>query len=341
MYKLFLLFFLTSLSSLSLANTAPWVSLFDGKTLSGWQANERPDSWKVLDGAIVTNGERSHLFYTGEVAQHNFKNFVFSAKVKAESGSNSGIYIHTQLSDDHWPSKGYELQVYNARPTDHDGYIERKMTGSIYAVRNTWQAHVKDNEWFDYKIVVSGKTIQTFINDQLICEYTESEQPWREKDKTGRLLSSGTFALQAHDPKSIVHYKDLKVKMLKDDAPSLGQPLNNSELNQLVSKFANDNIPLIDIGSHSSENQTMARQLGFTIVDTSLADAKMHTSILLNANNTEATLSPAILKTAINKGSKVLFASGNLNSFKTSQLLEQLRLLEQTDIGWQHFWVPL
>ena len=55
--------------------TDEWISLFDGETLEGWTASESADSWLIEDGAIVTAGERSHLFYTGDVLEHNFKNF--------------------------------------------------------------------------------------------------------------------------------------------------------------------------------------------------------------------------------------------------------------------------
>ena len=84
-------------------------------------------------------------------------------------GANSGIYVHTKWQGPGWPAAGYELQVINSNPPAEtmNGYIEHKMTGSIYAVRNTWVAPAKDNEWFNYRIRVVGKTIQTFINDKL------------------------------------------------------------------------------------------------------------------------------------------------------------------------------
>ena len=105
-----------------------------------------------------------------------------------------------------------------------NGYIEHKMTGSIYAVRNTWVAPAKDNEWFNYRIRVVGKTIQTFINDKLICEYAEpAECVPSPRTRRAGLLGSGTFALQAHDPGSVVKYRNMKVKILpKDAAPPAG-----------------------------------------------------------------------------------------------------------------------
>src|SRR3954470_1402534 len=229
-----------------------WISLQDGKSLAGWKTAERPEAWVVEDGAFVSHGERSHLFYVGKVARHEFVNFELSADVMTSPGANSGIYVHTKWQGPGWPSAGYELQVINSNPPAErmNGYIEHKMTGSVYAVRNTWAAPAKDDEWFNYRIRVVGKTIQTFINDKLICEYAEPENAFRPDDKKGRLLGSGTFALQAHDPGSVVRYRNLKVKMLaKDAAPPAGLvPLADRELDQLVTQASNDNIPLIDLG---------------------------------------------------------------------------------------------
>lgn len=42
-----------------------WISLFDGKTLDGWKANEAQEAWTVEDGCITVNGPFSHLFYVG------------------------------------------------------------------------------------------------------------------------------------------------------------------------------------------------------------------------------------------------------------------------------------
>ena len=218
-----------------------WIPLQDGKSLAGWQASKRPESWVVEDGAFVTHGGPSHLFYMGKVGKHDFRNFELSAEVRTSPGANSGIYAHTRLlAGEDWPSRGYELQVINSNPPAErmNGYIEHKMTGSIYAVRNTWVAPAKDDEWFNYRIRVVGKTIQTFINDKLICEYAEPENAFRPEDKQGRLLGSGTVALQAHDPGSVVKFRNIKVKMLPNDtaAPPGLAPLADRELDELVTQ---------------------------------------------------------------------------------------------------------
>ena len=248
-----------------------WTALFDGQSMNGWKASESQESWRVEDGALVTHGKRSHLFYVGEVQNHNFKNFELSADVKTTLGSNSGIYVHTEFQEKGWPAKGYECQVINShRPKPEGAYIEHKMTGSIYAIRNVWKAPANDDEWFNYRIVVQGKTIQTFINDVLTAEYTEPENVQRPKNMSGRVLSSGTFALQCHDPKSVVYYKNIKVKPLPNDLPTPGAPLDDAAFDARLIELSARNFPLIDFHVHLKGGLTLdqalanARKYGFT-----------------------------------------------------------------------------
>ena len=90
-----------------------WITLFDGKTLEGWKANEHAETFKVEDGQIVVHGERTHLFYVGPVKNADFKNFELSAEVMTRPGSNSGIYFHTAYQASGWPAAGFEVQVCN------------------------------------------------------------------------------------------------------------------------------------------------------------------------------------------------------------------------------------
>jgi hypothetical protein len=190
--------FMTSMRSPEPADN--WVSLFDGKTLNGWKISEHPNTFSVVDGSIQVFGERAHLFYEGDVNNHNFKNFEFKVKVMTTPGSNSGIFIHTAYQADGWPSQGYEIQV-NQTHTDW------RKTGSVYAVQDVKETFVKDNEWYTEHIIVQGKKITVKINDKVINEYTEGE--------TSK-LNGGTVALQGHDPKSKVFYKDVMIKVLPD-----------------------------------------------------------------------------------------------------------------------------
>jgi hypothetical protein len=186
-----------------------WISIFNGKDLTGWKVGANASSFSIVDGTIQVAGPRAHLFYDGPVKNHMFKNFEFKATVKTKPGSNSGIFIHTAYQEDGWPSQGYEVQV-NQSHTDY------KRTGSLYNVVDVKETYVKDDEWYTEYIKVEGKHITIKINDKVVVDYEESDVDKREGDMKNKFLKSGTFALQAHDPKSIVFYKDIMVRPLTE-----------------------------------------------------------------------------------------------------------------------------
>jgi hypothetical protein len=124
-------------------------------------------------------------------------------------GANSGIYFHTEYQQGGWPAKGFEVQVNNS-------HTDWKRTGSLYNIVNVKEQLVKDSVWFTEKITVKGKRVTIQVNDKTVVDYTEPDNVQRPDDMKGRVLSSGTFALQGHDPNSIVYFKDIIVKPLKD-----------------------------------------------------------------------------------------------------------------------------
>jgi Domain of Unknown Function (DUF1080) len=208
-----------ALGSFAAAADDGWVSMFNGKDLTAWKSNvtteEQPDQksgvFTVSNGELVVNGGRAHLFYTGADGKAKFRNFEFKAKVRTSAGSNSGIYFHTAFEPKGWPSKGYECQV-NATHAD------RKKTGGLYAVADVLDtAPNKDDVWFDYSIKVEGRRIIISIDGKVTTDWTQPAD-W-DPAKTlnnmpGRALGEGTIAIQGHDPKSVIHYKDLQIRPL-------------------------------------------------------------------------------------------------------------------------------
>lgn len=180
-----------------------WISLFNGKDLSGWKVNENPESFRVDDGLLVVNGPRSHAFYQGPDGKATFKNFHLKAEVMTKEKANSGIYFHTRFQDSGWPNRGYEAQVNNS-------HGDPKKTGGLYNVQDNYDAVAKDDEWFNYEIIVDGKHIVVKIDGKTVSDYTEPD----DLDRPERQLSEGTFAIQAHDPGSKVLYRSIEVKPL-------------------------------------------------------------------------------------------------------------------------------
>lgn len=184
-----------------------WQSLFNGKDLTGWTASEKEGCFSVENGAIKVSNGRSHLFYAGPVENADFTDFEFSAQVMTTPGSNSGIYFHTEYQEKGWPKKGYESQT-------NISHKDAQKSGGLYDAAKVFEVPAKDNEWYTHQITVIGKHVEVKINGQTVVDYTEADDV-DFKGWPGRRLSHGTFALQGHDPKSIVYFKDIKVRAIK------------------------------------------------------------------------------------------------------------------------------
>ena len=121
-----------------------WVSLFDGKTLSGWTtADGSTGKWEVVDGAIHGSGPASHLFSP----RGDYKNFKYRADFKIADKANSGMYFRTK-KEGGFPS-GYEAQV-NSTHTDPI------KTGSLYNHVKVLEMLVPPNTWFTQEVEVVG-----------------------------------------------------------------------------------------------------------------------------------------------------------------------------------------
>ena len=187
--------------------SAGWQLLFDGKSLNGWKSSENQGTFSVQDGELVVFGKRSHLFYTGPVNGANVRNFELSLDIKTFPKANSGVYIHTAYQETGWPDKGYEVQVNNT-------HKDVKKGAGLYAIKDNAEAPAKDGEWYTMVVRVEGKRIQTFVNGKQIIDFTEPTPPAPPPNMKGRMLSSGTFAIQGHDPESRVVYRNIKVRAL-------------------------------------------------------------------------------------------------------------------------------
>lgn len=195
----------TMISGGAMAAEEGFKPLMDGKTFEGWtKTKENPETWVIEDGAFVARGPRAHLFYTG--SEEPFVNFHLKVEVMTEPGSNGGIYFHTRYQEQGWPRQGFESQV-NAT---HSDWIK---TGSLYGLVNIGRAAAPDKEWWTQEIIVQGRSVTVLVNGERVFQYTEPQGATAGGDFT-RKLDRGTFALQAHDPQSVIRYRNIRVKRL-------------------------------------------------------------------------------------------------------------------------------
>ncbi len=184
-----------------------WQSLFDGKSLDGWKASDKPGTFSVENGEIVVHGPTSHLFYEGPVNDHDFKNFELKCDIMAKHSSNSGVYFHTEYQPSSWPDKGFEVQVNNT-------HGDWKKGGGLYDIADTKEAPAKDDEWYTMTIHVEGKHVVIKVGDKVITDWTQPDDFKPAANHLHRVIDHGTFALQGHDPGSEVHFKNIMVRVL-------------------------------------------------------------------------------------------------------------------------------
>ena len=179
-----------------------WFDLFDGKSLNDWKAAEDFKAFKVEDGLIVAGPSKlTHLYYNGAIQKSNFKNFEMKAEVKTRPKGNSGIFFHTAYQAKGIPAKGFEFQINNT------GSDQRYRTGAIYPTKPLDKVLLKDDEWFECHLSVRGNKVVLKVNGE-----TTHDVELPVNAKSGLSLSSGTFAIQSHDPGSVVYFRRIRVK---------------------------------------------------------------------------------------------------------------------------------
>jgi hypothetical protein len=194
-----------------------WEILFNGNDLAGWRALTDQGAFTVEDGAIRAHAKESrmdHLYYVGgqQEGYAAFRNFELDLFARGEPNSNSGIFIHADMSTRgtrRYLDTGYEIQLNSTEK-------EKRKTGSLYDVVDLDTSPVDEATWFRVNIKVIDKHISVHINGEEVVVYTEPANPVRSAKRQGRVLrpGGGAIALQAHDPDSVFYFRDIRIKRL-------------------------------------------------------------------------------------------------------------------------------
>ena len=205
---------------------AGWVQLFNGKDLTGWKLYPKPNPrdiaeiikkdeggkliayygklkkdgtevplWRVEDGLLIGSGPSTHLFSE----RGDYQNFRYRVEAMINDKGNSGQYFRTQFGPG-FP-KGYEAQI-NATHSDPI------RTGSLYLPKVkevlVYDAPNKPNEWFTQEVIAEGNHIIIKVNGKTTVDYHDPQNRY----------TKGHFALQGHDPGTVVKFKKVEVKEL-------------------------------------------------------------------------------------------------------------------------------
>jgi hypothetical protein len=214
------------------------VQLFNGTDLTGWKLPDNPNPgafsevtkkeqdgkvieydgtlkkdgtsvplWRVENGMIIGSGPSSHLFSE----RGDYENFIFRVEASINDHGNSGQYSRTQFGPG-FP-KGYEAQINST----HGDPIR---TGSLYPAFGKLSPEVKDSivvleqlhkpdEWFSQEVIADGNRIIINVNGRNTVYFTDEKNTYMK----------GHFALQGHDPGTVVKFRKIEVKELPPSSP--------------------------------------------------------------------------------------------------------------------------
>jgi Domain of Unknown Function (DUF1080) len=202
-------------SSASAQSTTAWRTLFDGKSLEGWE-HIGPGKMILEDGVIRTEGGMGLLWYTRE----KFGDCVIKVVYKVTTThSNAGIFVRiAEKPKDVWlpVHHGYEVQIEDAGDEYHG-------TGAIYSLSRTTARPVKPpGEWNTMEITLRGQQILISLNGIQVNAFDseKSAVPKRVKDyepERGPRPTSGYIGLQNHDDvskSSPVFFKSVSIRQL-------------------------------------------------------------------------------------------------------------------------------
>jgi hypothetical protein len=148
---------LLALPSASVAQTGPgWVSLFDGKSLDGWD-KVGETNWRIEDGAIVadnrTSKETAHL-----VSSKSYKDFELHVEFWASDDANSGIFMRCQNPKQITDRSCYEANIFDQRKDPTYG------TGAIVHFAEVNPMPKAGGKWNTFEITVKGREIVVKLN---------------------------------------------------------------------------------------------------------------------------------------------------------------------------------
>lgn len=189
-----------------------FVSLFDGKTLNGWQlVNGRGPGYVVENGTIVCPKDGGGNLYTGK----QYANFVFRFEFKMEPGGNNGVGIRAPLTGDA-AYVGMEIQILDHDHANYKGKLKpTQRHGSVYDVFPAKADALKPaGEWNSEEIVVNGSKVTVTLNGTVISEADLStmKDPEVLKKHPGLLRTTGYLGFLGHGTR--VEFRNLRVKEL-------------------------------------------------------------------------------------------------------------------------------
>jgi hypothetical protein len=176
---------------------AGWKLLFDGSTLKGWEQHAAAatapaaTAWRVTDGAILCDGDRRGWLGTDDT----FSNFNLKVQFRVGEKTNSGVFIRSQKTGGIPAETGYELQIWDFRPT--------YKTGALVNAIDAEPTKILADQWNSYEVTANGNHFVVVLNGKKVLDGTDAKH------------SAGVVGLQYNTGGGKVEFRDIKIKAIK------------------------------------------------------------------------------------------------------------------------------
>lgn len=227
--------------------TGEWVSIKPEKSLKGWKTDGDRKAFAYEDETLFLTG-RGTFYYAGKIHDAKFKNFELLANVKTEPSAVAALWFHSG------DASGYQVLINNT-PTSE----EHRKTGSLSNVRNVYKSMAPDNEWFTLYIKVVKKQVIIKVNDIVVVDYVEPNEPYRTEENMGMQLAQGTIALSNYTDRNIM-INSLQLRPLPDSEQPDRTDAIDEQKDEII-RLQQANFPVIDFHVHLKgwdQNKAMA-----------------------------------------------------------------------------------
>jgi Domain of Unknown Function (DUF1080) len=189
-----------------------FVTLFDGKSLSGWKlVRGHGPGYVVKEGVLVCPADGGGNLFT----EKEYSNFVFRFEFKTEPGGNNGVGIRAPLEGDA-AYQGMEIQILDDGHERYKGKIKSEQHhGSIYDVIPARTGFLKPaGEWNEEEIMANGSRIRVTLNGAIILDADLDivREDATLKKHPGLKNKSGRIGFLGHG--SLVEFRNIRIKVL-------------------------------------------------------------------------------------------------------------------------------
>ena len=168
-----------------------WVTLFDGRSLAGWEV-VGDANWEVADGVIQATKSTAAAFLVTPVP---YADFQITLDFWVSPDANSGVFIRSQDPKSITTMNAYEVNIFDMRPDP------AYRTGGIVNVAKPLSMINTGNQWNTFDISAKGSKFTVLINGEKMVDGAENAD-----HKTGRIaLQYGT---------GIVKFRNVRIRTL-------------------------------------------------------------------------------------------------------------------------------